>query len=259
MGITVLKNNAPWGPFTREQVEEGLRRGDFTLLYLAHIPGLKEWHPLGEVLHLLDRQTSPPTHHVQLPPVPGSQKTPPALPTATLPVPPAAKPVQSPFLPVPPAPEPDLPKASFFLRFIAFVLDCVILFIPVALVFVLGAVTVWIGGWWEKSDSESMRQSWALLHRNFHHLLLLVAIGLGWLYAAGLESSPRQATIGKQWMGLKVTDAQGKRIGFLQASGRHAAKYLSALPFFLGFIMALFSARGRALHDRLANTRVIQA
>ena len=67
-----------------------------------------------------------------------------------------------------------------------------------------------------------------------------------------------QATIGKRWMGIKVTDAQGERMSFLRATGRYAAKYLSALPCFFGFIMALFSSRGLALHDRLAGTRVVQ-
>ena len=85
-----------------------------------------------------------------------------------------------------------------------------------------------------------------------------MAIALGWLYGAGLECSRSQATIGKRWMGIKVADAYGERMSFLRATGRYAAKYLSALPCFLGFIMALFSSRGLALHDRLAGTRVIR-
>ncbi len=84
-------------------------------------------------------------------------------------------------------------------------------------------------------------------------------LGCAWLYAAGLEASRSQATIGKRWMGLKVTDLQGERLSFLRASGRYAAKYISALPCFLGFMGALFSSRGLALHDRLAGTRVVRA
>ena len=103
-----------------------------------------------------------------------------------------------------------------------------------------------------------MHQEWMLLERNFYQLMLLVAVGLGWLYAAGLESSAWQATVGKKWMGIKVTDVYGERLGFLQATGRHGAKYLSALPCFLGFIMAFFSSRGLSLHDRLARTRVVR-
>jgi uncharacterized RDD family membrane protein YckC len=161
---------------------------------------------------------------------------------------------------IPPVQKPEvrLPAEPFIPRAIAFLIDCGILFVPILFLFVLCALTIEVQGWWEKTDHESMSQEWALLNRNFHRLLLLVAIGIGWLYAAGLECSRRQATIGKQWMGIKVTDAYGERLGFLQATGRYAAKYLSALPCFLGFMAALFSSRGLTLHDRLAGTRVVR-
>jgi uncharacterized RDD family membrane protein YckC len=97
-----------------------------------------------------------------------------------------------------------------------------------------------------------------LVERNAWQLVTLVAVGFGWIYGAGLECSRAQATIGKRWVGIKVTDADGERISFLRATGRYAAKYLSAAPCFLGFIMALFSSRGLALHDRLAGTRVVK-
>ena len=58
--------------------------------------------------------------------------------------------------------------------------------------------------------------------------------------------------------GIKVTDAQGERISFLRATGRYAAKYLSALPCFLGFMAALFNSRRLAMHDWLAGTRVVR-
>src|ERR1700690_1999645 len=74
-GITVLKNNVPWGPFTRTQIDDGLSRGDFTVQYLAHAPGLKEWLPLGEVLDYVDRNVGPSVP--SLPPVPGPRDLPP--------------------------------------------------------------------------------------------------------------------------------------------------------------------------------------
>lgn len=253
-GITVLKNNVPWGPFTRAQIDEGLERGDFTLESLAHAPGVKNWLPLEEVLHILQPVLPPVPINRDLPPVPVPEKVPPL---------PASKSI-APELPVAPAiprieaPLPVLPKASFFLRGIAFLIDCFILFVPIVVLFAIGALLMEIKGWWQSTDAESMHQEWLLLQKHFHQLLLMVAIGFGWLYGAGMESSRRQATIGKRWMGMKVTDLQGERISFLQATGRHLAKYLSALPFFLGFIAALFSSRGQALHDRLAKTRVVK-
>jgi uncharacterized RDD family membrane protein YckC len=280
LGITVLKNNVPWGPFSREQIEEGLLRGDFTVKYLAHAPGLKEWLPLGEVLHYLDAKEAP---RPSLPPVPGPRELPPvpesgpAVPVAA-PVPPPLRPpirpgvnlsserAFSPDAPViekqevrpDPQPEVVLVPASFFLRGIAFLIDCTILFVPVGILFALGGLAIEVPGAISHIDHESRVQEWALLKRNTDDLIWIVAIGFGWLYGAGLECSRSQATVGKRWMGIKVTDANGERMSFLRATGRYAAKFVSALPCFMGFVAALFSSRGLALHDRLAGTRVVR-
>ena len=156
-------------------------------------------------------------------------------------------------------PEPALAPASFFLRGFAFLIDCAILFIPVALVYALSALAIDIPDAWNHVSHQTRVEEWDVLRRNMRRLLWIVAVGIGWLYGAGFESSAAQATIGKRWMGMKVTDGHGERIGFLQATGRYAAKYLSALPCFLGFIAALFSSRRLALHDRLAGTRVVRS
>jgi uncharacterized RDD family membrane protein YckC len=279
LAITVLKNNVPWGPFTRGQIDDGLVRGDFTIKSLAHAPGLTHWTPLDEVLAFVEHNIQP---SVALPPVPEPRNLPPipqdafvekpaSRPTFPAPAQPPVLPVQQP-KPTPVVEKPEVliePKsrvkpetqmvaASFFPRGIAFLIDCAILFVPILVIYILSALAIEISGAWEKIDHESRMQEWAHLERNLWDLTLLVAIGFGWLYGAGSECSPSQATIGKRWMRIKVTDAQGERIGFVRATGRYAAKYLSALPFFLGFIMALFSSRGLALHDRLTDTRVVR-
>jgi len=280
LGITVLKNNVPWGPFTRAQIDDGLARGDFTVKYLAHAPGLKEWLPLGEVLDYVDRSAGP--FMPSLPPVPGPRELPP-VPATPIPLPPASLPPilpasipRAPEQPDPPSPLPVSPAvekreikpeskpevrletASFFLRGIAFLIDCAILFVPLAILYALGGLVIEIPAAWHHIPHETRMQEWALLELNMRRLFWLVLIGFGWFYGAGLESSSSQATVGKRWMGLKVADAYGERISFLRATGRYAAKYLSALPCFLGFIAALFSSRGLALHDRLAETRVVR-
>jgi len=253
LGITILKNNVPWGPFTRQQIEEGLLRGDFTRQDLAHAPGVKEWRPLGEVLDHVEGSTV-------LPPIPKNGEAVEAKASA-MPAPPPILPEASQAVLVTPLVEEEpvrLIPASIIPRFIAFLIDCAILFVPLVLLFAMGAVLLEVGGAWEGIDHESRMQEWVLLKRNLTHLFFLVAIGLGWIYAAGLEASRWQATVGKRWVGIKVTDGRGHRVGFLCATGRHLAKYLSALPCFLGFIMALFSSRGLALHDRLAGSRVVE-
>jgi uncharacterized RDD family membrane protein YckC len=81
---------------------------------------------------------------------------------------------------------------------------------------------------------------------------------VAWLYFAGMESSDRQGTLGKMALGLRVTDTQGRPIGFGRATGRHFAKVLSALILYLGFVMVAFTARRQGLHDKLAGTLVLR-
>lgn len=80
---------------------------------------------------------------------------------------------------------------------------------------------------------------------------------LHWLYYTLLESSPKQATVGKFTLGLKVTDLRGKRISFWQANLRYFSRVLSALPILLGFALILFTRRRQALHDYVSRTVVM--
>ena len=120
--------------------------------------------------------------------------------------------------------------AGFWRRFVAWVIDLVILI-------VIGFIVNLILAEWLAST---------------------ISVFLGWLYFAGMESSTRQATLGKGAMGIFVTDMDGRRISFLRATGRYFAKILSALIFMIGYIMAAFTARKQALHDILASTLVLK-
>jgi uncharacterized RDD family membrane protein YckC len=84
-----------------------------------------------------------------------------------------------------------------------------------------------------------------------------ISVFLGWAYFAGMESSARQATIGKGAMGIYVADINGQRISFMRATGRYFAKILSSFILLIGYFMAAFTARKQALHDILANTLVL--
>jgi uncharacterized RDD family membrane protein YckC len=77
-----------------------------------------------------------------------------------------------------------------------------------------------------------------------------------WIYEAALESSSKQATLGKMALALKVTDLAGQRISFVRATGRHFAKILSGMILMIGYIMAGFTERKQALHDMIAGTLV---
>lgn len=80
---------------------------------------------------------------------------------------------------------------------------------------------------------------------------------VNWLYFAWQESSVRQATFGKLAVGIKVCTENGERLTFANATGRYFAKILSAIIFFIGFIMAATNEKKQALHDKLAKTLVV--
>lgn len=86
----------------------------------------------------------------------------------------------------------------------------------------------------------------------------ILGILISWIYHAVLESSPKQATLGKMAIGIIVTDLEGERLSFARATGRHFAKILSAIILLVGYIMAGFTARKQALHDIIAGCLVIQ-
>jgi uncharacterized RDD family membrane protein YckC len=58
---------------------------------------------------------------------------------------------------------------------------------------------------------------------------------------------------------LKIIVADGSRVSYLRAFGRHFAKYLSAMILLVGYIMAAFDDQRRTLHDRICETRVVRA
>lgn len=82
----------------------------------------------------------------------------------------------------------------------------------------------------------------------------LVVIFIYWIL---LEASVYQGSIGKKIMGLKVVTASGGKPTLLDATSRNLLKTLSALTIFIGFMMAGWTARKQALHDKIPNMLVI--
>lgn len=87
--------------------------------------------------------------------------------------------------------------------------------------------------------------------------ILLNIVGV-WLYYALQESSERQATIGKRALNIYVTDMNGQRLSFGNATGRYFAKILSGLILGIGYMMAGFTEKKQALHDMVADTLVMR-
>jgi uncharacterized RDD family membrane protein YckC len=79
------------------------------------------------------------------------------------------------------------------------------------------------------------------------------------LYYALLESSPRQATLGKMVLSIKVTDMDGQRNSFWRAIARNLAKLISGAILMIGYLLAAFTRRKQALHDMIADCLVVRA
>ncbi|MGH9482606.1 MAG: RDD family protein [Terriglobales bacterium] len=64
-------------------------------------------------------------------------------------------------------------------------------------------------------------------------------------------------TIGKLAINAKVVTPEGLPIGYGRALGRTLMEYVSAFLLLIGYIIAAFDDRKRALHDRVAGTVVV--
>jgi uncharacterized RDD family membrane protein YckC len=153
---------------------------------------------------------------------------------------------------VPGRPPAGLKYAGFWLRFVAALIDGIFIFIVI-----MGAVTVAkfvlgvpVGAAAGKYGVKALKGA--------HALIFLIFILIPWLYWALMESSPRQATLGKMALGLKVTDLQGEPISFGKASGRYFGKFVSEIILYIGFMMAGWTAKKQALHDIMAGTLVVK-
>ncbi len=82
---------------------------------------------------------------------------------------------------------------------------------------------------------------------------------ISWCYFSGFESSKSQATLGKIFEGIKVTDIDGKRISFLHATFRFLFSIISEMSLFIGYLIIPFTKQKQGLHDMLANTLVLKS
>jgi uncharacterized RDD family membrane protein YckC len=135
---------------------------------------------------------------------------------------------------------------GFWIRFVAYIIDSIIINIVVFIVSFVVGLAMGVGG-----GSRASAEAAQLIGS-------VIGIGLAWLYFALQESSEAGATLGKRALGLRVLRGDGMRLSFGRATGRFFAKFLSAVILLIGYIMAGFTDRKRALHDMIADTVVIK-
>jgi len=148
-----------------------------------------------------------------------------------------------------PAPLSTVRYGGFWIRFVAFIIDWLVVGIVVFPVSAIMLLMIGVAGNVVSMPGIGVRLVRAIVSAVF-------SLAANWIYAAFMESSAKQATLGKMALGLKVTDLAGRRISFARATGRHFAKILSGMILFIGYIMAGFTERKQALHDLIAGTLV---
>ena len=146
----------------------------------------------------------------------------------------------------------DFKYAGFWIRFVAFIVDAIVLNIgasiilyPVVLMLGMSMMDLLMSGDGPTPSGVGM--------------IKLLGIAIPWLYFALLESSVWQATLGKKMLGLRVTGLDGNRISFLRATGRFFAKWLSGAILLIGYLMIAFTAKKQGLHDMIASTLVLKS
>ncbi|WP_432712389.1 RDD family protein [Pedobacter sp.] len=85
--------------------------------------------------------------------------------------------------------------------------------------------------------------------------LLIVA---KFIYSSLAEASSKQGTLGKRLLSIRVTDLMGNRISIGHSFLRNAAKILSVIPFFFGYLYSFLNKKQQTWHDIAANTLVIK-
>ncbi len=210
------------GPFSLEELKGIVATGAFKREHLVWTSGMPDWSKAAQSTGLFDELP---------PPIPGTE--PEAAPTVrqdnSSPTGPGFPPADAnkPFFVSGVAAAGTPTFAGFWRRVLAALLDGILILAATGIVAIFAS-----GG--------------------------LIFVVVGWLYYAFMESSAKQATLGKLAMGIRVTDMHNKRLDFGRATGRFFGKFVSLITLCIGFIMAAFTDRKQALHDQIAKTLVLK-
>lgn len=152
--------------------------------------------------------------------------------------------------------------AGFWLRFVAIVIDAIILGVVQAFIIVpvLAAIGFGVASSVETMDMSDPDQAAGMIGGLMALMggYWLVSIVLQVLYFTLMESSKTQATVGKLALGLKVTDTNGNKLDFTKALVRNLCRIISNFTLLIGYIIAGFTEKKQALHDLIAGTLVVK-
>jgi uncharacterized RDD family membrane protein YckC len=142
----------------------------------------------------------------------------------------------------------DLENAGVALRFVAVLLDAVLVFLPLGIV--VGLLSG--GGYSERGDGYA--DAGVIVGGNA--IWALLALGLGYYIVCEALVG---MTVGKRLVGIRVVAEDGEHAGLGPAVIRNLLRLVDGLFFYLvGAVFALTSPRGQRLGDRAAGTLVVR-
>jgi len=144
--------------------------------------------------------------------------------------------------------------ASFWIRFGAYFVDMIILYVLLSFVMAFLILNKLIVDLRAYATPEAIAK---MPYKDFL-LLEMVLILTMLIYNTACEASGMKATIGKRVFKLVVVDADGMRLSFLNSLGRNIGKIVSVSLYFIGFISIFFTEHRQAMHDLLAKTYVVR-
>ncbi|MCO5055479.1 RDD family protein [Thermomonas sp.] len=213
------------GPVDEAELRRLFRAGDITRDTLIWNPDLPQWQPLGGFANEIGLQE---THSPYAPPTAEVLRDDVVVQGG------------------------EIVYAGFWKRAAAYFIDSVITGIAGG---VLGGLIGGVMGAMLLSGGDMANSGSSLLA--IQGVANLIGLILGVAYFAGFHASASMATLGKMAIGIKVVRSNGERISFLRGMGRYFALFVSAITLFIGFFMAGFTERKRALHDMLCDTVVV--
>jgi uncharacterized RDD family membrane protein YckC/DNA-directed RNA polymerase subunit RPC12/RpoP len=148
---------------------------------------------------------------------------------------------------------------GFWIRFVARILDGIIMGIIGGLIWGVGAAVFMPGLMSLRTNNLTPDETLAAMAPFFAMLGLItvITIGLNCIYETFFVTR-MGATPGKMALGLKVVRPDGGPVTAGRAAGRYFATILSGMILYIGYIIAAFDDQKKALHDMICDTRVIR-
>jgi uncharacterized RDD family membrane protein YckC len=143
----------------------------------------------------------------------------------------------------------DREFASWGRRLGAYLLDTLIILVPLVVIIVVAVIA---------ADGGEDDGAWAVVG-----LAYLAWIVLPFVYFTFFHGDARGQTPGKRALGIRVArDERGSSIGYGRAFGRYAITFvfgIFVLPVVLDYLWPLWDSKNQALHDKVVGSVVVRA